>query len=311
MSDARENNFAETIIDVQDRLNKLIDFEEKSSKGEPGVFISYSHSDGDIVEKIRSTFDIDKINYWLDDKDILIGQVIDKAISEGIQRCWIFIVILTPTSIKSKWVEREFDEASHEEIEGDKIIIPVIAKGLEIKNLPARIRRKNCANISNNFAEGYTKIKESIFTYIKERNKNYDKFSLLPTLIRNQIKYSLGKEWKSLTHFDIFSSLSSVVMKLLIDEMLQTALRYRVSASKHLYYLSMEFLIGQSLEHNLNNLGILDQCRDALATMGIDLEQLYTYETEPPLGQSGVGRLAACFLDSLATLNQSTRDSYT
>ena len=97
-----------------------------------------------------------------------IGDVIDKAVSEGIQRNWLFVVVLTPNSICSRWVEREFDEASHEEIEGRKIILPVVAEGLDPKDLPARIRRRYCAIFGDVFEEAYAPLKKSILGHLQK-----------------------------------------------------------------------------------------------------------------------------------------------
>src|ERR1700739_3949036 len=81
-----------------------------------------------------------------------------------------------------------------------------------------------------------------------------------------------------------------------------TPLRFDHNNSKKLYYLSLEYLIGRSLENNLFNLGIIDQCRDFLGRNGIDLQLLFDEEVDAGLGNGGLGRLAACMLDSLATM---------
>ena len=69
-----------------------------------------------------------------------------------------------------------------------------------------------------------------------------------------------------------------------------------------LYYLSLEFLIGRSLRSNLVNLGLLNNCSEVLLELGVDFSDVEDYETDAALGNGGLGRLAACFLDSLATL---------
>ena len=71
--------------------------------------------------------------------------------------------------------------------------------------------------------------------------------------------------------------------------------------NKKVYYLSMEFLIGKSLQNNLVNLGLEDLLREALNSLGYHLEDLYQYEKDAGLGNGGLGRLAACFFDSLAS----------
>jgi len=121
--------------------------------------------------------------------------------------------------------------------------------------------------------------------------------------VRRHLRYSLGKDWERLTKRDLFMAVALTTRDLLVDRLLATEERYRKADAKRLYYLSMEFLIGRSLANNLSNLGILEQCRDALVAMGVDLEEIQESESDAALGNGGLGRLAACALDSLATLD--------
>jgi hypothetical protein len=162
---------AELLKRIMNSVKYLELFEERT-KNEGGIFISYSHADRDAVNKIAKRFQADNINYWLDDKDILVGEVIDKAISKGIQNNALFLVVLSPTSIKSKWVEREFDEASYEEIEGKKIILPIVVNGLPASDIPARIRRKLYVSLSDDFEAGYKKLRSSIVSYILKHEQS-------------------------------------------------------------------------------------------------------------------------------------------
>jgi starch phosphorylase len=120
--------------------------------------------------------------------------------------------------------------------------------------------------------------------------------------IQQHIKYSLGKRWQERNQHDLFLALSLSVRDLLIEQMLVQEQKYRETNSKRLYYLSIEFLIGQSLINNLHNLGIFESCQTILREIGIELEKLAEIESDAGLGNGGLGRLAACFLDSLATL---------
>ena len=86
----------------------------------------------------------------------------------------------------------------------------------------------------------------------------------------------------------------------LVQEKLAAA--KQISGEKKLYYISAEFLVGKLLSNNLINLGIYDQVKEALAEAGKDLSAVEEVETEPSLGNGGLGRLAACYLDSAATL---------
>jgi glycogen phosphorylase len=121
--------------------------------------------------------------------------------------------------------------------------------------------------------------------------------------IRAHVKYTLAKRWGQISNRDLYLAVSLSVRDRLIDRMLETEERYEAAGAKRLYYLSMEFLMGRSLANNLNNLDILDLCRDTLLEMGVDLEEVREQEADAALGNGGLGRLAACFMDSLATLD--------
>jgi starch phosphorylase len=90
---------------------------------------------------------------------------------------------------------------------------------------------------------------------------------------------------------------------LLIDRHIETERRYRDAAAKRLYYLSIEYLVGRLLSSNLTNLRLDDLCRGMLRELGVSLEDIVEAEPDAALGNGGLGRLAACFLDSLATLD--------
>lgn len=120
--------------------------------------------------------------------------------------------------------------------------------------------------------------------------------------VRYHVKYSGGKAWDDASQGDIYQAVALAVRERLIDGMLETDERYKKEDAKRLYYLSMEFLMGRALGNNLYNLGIFDLAKDALIDMGIDIEEVRDNEVDAALGNGGLGRLAACFLDSLATL---------
>lgn len=120
--------------------------------------------------------------------------------------------------------------------------------------------------------------------------------------ICRHLKYSLGIDRNRASRFDLFWALSLSVRELLIDGRLQTEARYRRADAKRVYYLSMEFLVGRSLGNNLYNLDIVGPVIAALRELGADLDEIRECEQDAGLGNGGLGRLAACFLDSLATL---------
>ena len=129
-----------------------------------------------------------------------------------------------------------------------------------------------------------------------------DSVSSLQESIQRHARYSLGKHWRDLSVRDRFDAVALAVRDQMVDCMLETEERFQRSDSKRLYYLSIEFLIGQSLGNNLLNLGIRESCQEALRNLGAGLDEVEESEPDAALGNGGLGRLAACFLDSLATL---------
>ena len=121
--------------------------------------------------------------------------------------------------------------------------------------------------------------------------------------LQRHARYSLGQSWDRLSPRQLFECVSLATREALIDRHLETEARYRQADAKRLYYLSIEFLPGRLLTNNLANLGLYDVCRDALRQMGVELQDVAESERDPALGNGGLGRLAACFLDSLATLD--------
>jgi len=121
--------------------------------------------------------------------------------------------------------------------------------------------------------------------------------------LQRSLRYTLGKRWQDASPRDLFVAVALATREQLIERMFATEERYRAADAKRLYYLSVEFLMGRSLGNNLLNLGMLDKVGATLAQLGVDLEALRELEPDAALGNGGLGRLAACFLDSLASLD--------
>jgi starch phosphorylase len=119
---------------------------------------------------------------------------------------------------------------------------------------------------------------------------------------RHHLEYSLGKDEYSTTPRDLFKSLAMTVRDLLFERWIETQQTYYQKAAKRLYYLSLEFLIGRMLSNALINLGIYENMQKAMATLGCSIGELKEIEFDAGLGNGGLGRLAACFMDSMATL---------
>jgi starch phosphorylase len=124
----------------------------------------------------------------------------------------------------------------------------------------------------------------------------------LVDLIEHHIRFSAAKRQGEMSRRDWYHVTALAVRDLLVERMVATRTRFERSGAKKLYYLSLEYLIGRSLESNLFNLGVIEACREFLAVNGVDLQLLFEEEADAGLGNGGLGRLAACFLDSLATL---------
>lgn len=112
-----------------------------------------------------------------------------------------------------------------------------------------------------------------------------------------------GKELKEGNNQQKYEALGSLVRDYVISTWMDTNKRYNQTGQKQVYYFSMEFLLGRLLGDFLLNLGIRDICREALSELDIDLEEIENLEHDQGLGNGGLGRLAACFLDSMASLN--------
>ncbi|GAA0753822.1 glycogen/starch/alpha-glucan phosphorylase [Clostridium sartagoforme] len=112
-----------------------------------------------------------------------------------------------------------------------------------------------------------------------------------------------GKELEDGTKEQQYEALGSLIRDYVAKEWLNTNNKYKETGEKQVYYFSMEFLLGRLLGSSLMNLGIRDICREALLELNIDLNELENLEQDQGLGNGGLGRLAACFLDSMASLN--------
>ncbi|TMB27618.1 MAG: glycogen/starch/alpha-glucan phosphorylase [Deltaproteobacteria bacterium] len=119
----------------------------------------------------------------------------------------------------------------------------------------------------------------------------------------NHLLYSLAKDQYSATELDRYMSLALTVRDRLIERWISTQQRYYKKDAKRVYYLSAEFLMGRALANNLINLGLYDTARDAMKMLNLDLGDVLEQEVDAGLGNGGLGRLAACYLDSMATLD--------
>ncbi len=121
--------------------------------------------------------------------------------------------------------------------------------------------------------------------------------------LSNNLEYRLAKDHFSATPYDRFLATAYSANDRLIEGWIGTQQAYHRSKPKRVYYLSLEFLLGRTLENSLINLGVRETCGEALGELGLELSDILEQESDAGLGNGGLGRLAACFLDSLATLD--------
>ena len=121
--------------------------------------------------------------------------------------------------------------------------------------------------------------------------------------VKDNVKFLYRKTIEEATQEQIFQAVSYTVKDVIIDNWLATQKAYDEQDPKTVYYMSMEFLMGRALGNNLINLCAYGEVKEALEELGFDLNCIEDQEPDPALGNGGLGRLAACFLDSLATLN--------
>lgn len=133
-------------------------------------------------------------------------------------------------------------------------------------------------------------------------DKNLVNVETIKQAILNRLYFGVVQSPESASARDIFTAVSKTVMEWLAKGWLKTQNSYYEQDVKRVYYISMEFLLGRSLKSNLLNLGMLDLVRNALEELNYDFDTLIQMEADAGLGNGGLGRLAACYLDSMATL---------
>ena len=133
-------------------------------------------------------------------------------------------------------------------------------------------------------------------------SKRFEKETFKQT-VKDNIRTLYRKTIEEATPQQLFQAVSYAVKDVIFDDWFATQKAYDEADAKTVYYMSMEFLMGRALGNNLINMTVYKDVKEALDEMGIDLNVIEDQEPDAALGNGGLGRLAACFLDSLATLN--------
>ncbi len=159
-----------------------------------------------------------------------------------------------------------------------------------VKPAKAKSRKANLSELIRNPSNGF------------KFNIDSDPESLA-TSILNHLKYTLARHPNTATRRDWWLSTSMAVRDRIMERFIKTMDAHNEENTRRVYYLSLEYLMGRLLSNNLHSAGLFEATQRALASLGLSLEGLCREEVEMGLGNGGLGRLAACFLDSLATLD--------
>ena len=136
------------------------------------------------------------------------------------------------------------------------------------------------------------------------RNMNFDKREFKKQ-VKENVKLLYRKNFEEANSQEVYQAVALAVKDDIIDNWLATQKVMEEKDPKIVYYMSMEFLMGRALGNNLINLCEYDEVKEALDELGFDIDAIEDQEPDPALGNGGLGRLAACFLDSLTTLGYS------
>lgn len=121
--------------------------------------------------------------------------------------------------------------------------------------------------------------------------------------ILSALKYRLGKDATVATEYDWLTASIKVVRDRIVDEWISSTKEAYDQSAKRVYYLSLEFLIGRLMRDAFSNLGLMEAMREALASLGVEFDVIAKLEPDAALGNGGLGRLAACFMESMATVD--------
>lgn len=145
------------------------------------------------------------------------------------------------------------------------------------------------------------KVKDSKENLWKNYRKRMDEAALRRSFI-NHINYTRAKDLSDATNYDNYIGLASIIRDRMVERWNKTHQQYYNKNTKRIYYLSLEFLLGRLILNNIINLNVLEEIKHTVSNLGYDLDKLINMENDAGLGNGGLGRLAACFLDSMATL---------
>lgn len=144
----QESILRNKINQIQLEMNRLMQFVAASAE-HVKVFLSHSRVDKPFVERLKKDLESQGIATWYDDKDLDIGDILSDAIAQGINQSWCFLIVVSPQSVKSKWVKYELDEAYDSHISQGKRILPILIGNLPDAKIPQRLKKHKYADFRN------------------------------------------------------------------------------------------------------------------------------------------------------------------
>lgn len=164
-----------------------------------------------------------------------------------------------------------------------------------------RSKKSLAARLPGVFEKDIQSKADEVYEYTAE-DRHYDKEQFKAAFL-GKLQTMHGRRLEQATDFEKYLALAGLIRDFITESWIYTKDRYRQNGVKQVYYFSIEFLIGRLLGSYLLNMGLQDLCNEALGELGIDLAALQHLEEDPGLGNGGLGRLAACYLDSMASEN--------
>ncbi len=175
---------------------------------------------------------------------------------------------------------------------------PPTESGKSVPKKPAAPARKAPAAANSKPEQRETPVTEILI----EDDRTGMTVPVLKRALLDNLAYLQAKDTNTWTALDRFKAIATTVRDRLVRRWIETQKAYYDKDAKRVYYLSAEFLLGRSLANNMINLGIYDECREVFKELDVDLAEALDQEPDAGLGNGGLGRLAACYLDSMASL---------
>ncbi|MDD5320849.1 MAG: glycogen/starch/alpha-glucan family phosphorylase [Methylococcales bacterium] len=265
------------------------------------IALSFAGEDRSFAEALANALSARNLKVFYDkyEKEMLLGKDLYSHLSNLYQNEAHYCVMLTSINYAKKpWTKHERQAAQARALTQDQeYILPIHLDDTEIPGLSPTISYLDW------FAEGGAEaIADTIFKKFFKKFGPYKSFINLVNSFSHHYRHTLGKNENNRSLHYAYEALSLSIRDRLRERWSKTYDAYRDTDCKHAWYLSMEFLMGRTLSNAILSLGVSNVVESVMHAYGLDIEELIECEPDAGLGNGGLGRLAACFIDSCATL---------